>query len=244
MLLACAACDAEIGDLPGDRMHDVPLEVLAALPDLGHSTPVVLPGELQLGLSASQLTLRLNESKSVKLTLTPSDGFSGDVALSIAGLPAGVTATFDPPHPAITAAPVEVTLSLSARPDMIAPPAMPLSVVASSNGRSSKAPLMLDLVDEVLIIIAQGVDTSSVNETAFGGTAQTSVVYVAPGTKVTFLNLDTVDHEIHPDDSSTGLQHEPGPMHPNETYSQVLTQGSVTFRCHIHPNMVGKLVVQ
>jgi plastocyanin len=204
-------------------------------------------GDLKVSLSVSQLTLRLNESKSVRVTLTPTSGLSGAVTLTVIGLPTGVTAQFTPSAPTLGTSPVDVDLALVTKSNMMAQSAVPLTVVAAVGGINTSAPITLDVLQEVLITIAAGVSlgtTAAPNTTAFGGTASTSVTYVAPGTKVTFLNLDSRDHEIHTNPNTVGLQHENGALVPNGTYTQALQKGTVNFRCHIHPNMMGQIVVQ
>jgi plastocyanin len=106
--------------------------------------------------------------------------------------------------------------------------------------------MTLDLKQEVLITIANGValgTSSAPNTTAFGGVVTNTITYVPPGTTVTFLNLDARDHEIHTNPNIPGLYHS-GPISQNQTYTQVLSKGTVDFRCHFHPNMIGRIVVQ
>jgi hypothetical protein len=145
-------------------------------------------------------------------------------------------------------APVQVTLSLRSKSDLAGALGMPLTVTATSGSISTSAPLTLDLLQEVLITIPKGVPLGTAqapNNSAFGAVS-TQILFVNPGTKVTFINMDTRNHEIHANNNPTGLQHQPGQLQANgaNTYSQILKAGTVNFRCHIHPNMLGQIVVK
>ena len=194
------------------------------------------------------MTLHLNESKSVRLTVTPKNGFNGTATFAITGLPTGVSATFTPATVALTTTAVDVTLTLRAVSELTGTLGMPLTLTTSSGTITSSTPLTLDLLQEVLIQIAPGVNLgtpAAPNTTAFGAIS-TSIIFVNPGTKVTFINMDTRAHEIHVNANTVGLKHEPGTLLPNgaNSYSQILTKGTVNFRCHIHPNMLGQIVVK
>lgn len=271
--LLFTACEAQIED--ADRAPPIPKAPAATppeeLPPPAEEPPVLPPpepteppvtapvtppanpppattGSLSLGMTGTQLQLHLNETKSVKLTVTPSNGFDGTVSFAVTGLPAGVTAFFSPDQVPLTSAPVDVTMSLRSKSDLTGTLGMPLTITATSGTISSSTPLTLDLLQEVLITIPKGVNLGTAqqpNTTAFGAVS-TTVIFVNPGTKVTFINMDTRNHEIHANNNATGLQHEPGQLLPNgaNTYSQILKQGTVNFRCHIHPNMLGQIVVK
>jgi plastocyanin len=101
---------------------------------------------------------------------------------------------------------------------------------------------------ELLVTIPKGVDigtSATPNLTAFG--AQTiPTIFVAPGTKVTFVNADSINHEVH-SDGTLGIAHEGGPLMANgaNAYTQTFNgAGTFNFRCHIHPNMKGQIVVK
>ncbi len=65
-----------------------------------------------LAASPGTLSVSLGNSKTTTITITPTGGFSGSVALTATGLPSGVTASFNPAS--ITAASPTSTLRLSA----------------------------------------------------------------------------------------------------------------------------------
>ena len=210
--------------------------------------PPTSTGSLSITIPTTSVSLHLNESKSVIATVTPTNGFNGTATFGVTGLPTGVTATFNPASITMTTAPVQVTMTLHTVSDITGSLGLPLTLTTTAGTISSSTPLTLDVLQEVLITIAKGVNlgTSAAPNTAAFGAVSTSVMYVAPGTKVTFINLDTRAHEIHANNNPTGLQHEPGQLQPNgaNSYSQILKAGTVNFRCHIHPNMIGQIVVK
>src|SRR5208282_493085 len=61
------------------------------------STTVAPPPNFSLSASPSSVTIGQGSSGTSTITITPQNGFSGNVALSATGLPTGVTATFNPP---------------------------------------------------------------------------------------------------------------------------------------------------
>ena len=73
-----------------------------------------------------------------------------------------------------------------------------------------------------------------------------NVKYVQ-GLKVTFINNDIINHEIHAQltANSAGIAHEGGPLMANgaNSYTQTITGPtlikSTDWRCHIHSNMLG-----
>lgn len=76
------------------------------------------PGETKtftLGLSSSSLVIMQDNTESVTVTITPVNGFSSPVALSVVGLPSGVTAEFLP-NPATTSSTLTLNVSASAAP--------------------------------------------------------------------------------------------------------------------------------
>jgi cellulose 1,4-beta-cellobiosidase len=84
---------------------------------LAHSAPLVLtiPGASDFSLSAAPTSLTVNRgaTASSSITVTPIGGFAGSVTLSGSGLPAGVTATFNP-NPATGASSLTFTASATA----------------------------------------------------------------------------------------------------------------------------------
>jgi plastocyanin len=194
-------------------------------------------------------TVRLNESHSYTATITPSNGFSGSVTLSLEGAPAGVTATFDPAAVMVSTAPVTVAVTVAVASDMAVPASsVPLSIKGTSGAITSAAALGVMIPAELFVQIPKGVNIGTAaapNKTAFG-TFGMPVIEVAAGTKVTWVNNDIIDHEVH-SDGTLGIAHESGPLKANgaNTYTQTFSKaGTFSYRCHIHPNMMAQIVVK
>ena len=92
-------------------------------------------GSFNFTLSPTSKTLLPGENGTIALTVTRSGGFSGAVALSLEGAPAGVTGTFSPAT--IPAGATSSTLTLSAAADA-APGSYNLTVRAKADGVSDK----------------------------------------------------------------------------------------------------------
>src|SRR5262249_12686028 len=60
------------------------------------------PANFMLSSSPNSLPVAQGSNSSVAITVTPQNGFSGSVSLSASGLPAGVTASFNPSSTATT----------------------------------------------------------------------------------------------------------------------------------------------
>lgn len=211
--------------------------------------PPALTGAIAIALDKSTDTIRLNETKSYTATITPSNGFSGSVALALDNPPAGVSATFTPAAIDVSTAPATVAVTISVASDMATPAAsVALSIKGTSGAISSAASLGVTIPAELFVQIPKGVvigTAAAPNKTAFG-TYGMPVLEVAAGTKVTWINNDTINHEVH-SDGSLGIAHEGGPLLANgaNTYTQTFTKaGTFTYRCHIHPNMQAQIIVK
>ena len=80
-----------------------PLTITGTSGSLVHTTSVTLivssaTGDFSLSATPSSQTITRRASTNYTVTVTPSGGFTGAVALSVSGLPAGgATASFNPP---------------------------------------------------------------------------------------------------------------------------------------------------
>ena len=212
--------------------------------------PPAQMGSFTAALDKTTDSIRLNETKSYTLTLTPANGLTGGVTLALDTPPAGVSAVFTPPNVNITDAnPVTVQVAVTVAPDATATTSTMVNVKAASGDITSSASLGLTIPAELLIQIAKGVaigTAASPDTTAFGFSGTMNVKYVQ-GLKVTFINNDTINHEIHAQLSanSAGIAHEGGPLMANagNSYTQTITGPTLIkggdWRCHIHPNMQG-----
>jgi plastocyanin len=206
--------------------------------------PAAAPG-MTLSFAAQTGTLRLNETKDFTVTVTATGGLTGSASLTVTNLPAGVTGKLNPASVTLGASPVSATLTLTAAPDMTSAASMPIKVSVAAGSVTADGTLGLAVPAELLVTIPKGVNTSTMNLTAFGA-ASFPMVYVAAGTKVTFLNNDTIAHRVHAD-GTDGFNHEANNLAPGATYTETLTGNATTtipFRCHIHPNMVGQIVLK
>ncbi len=216
--------------------------------------PPAQQGSFTAKLDKTTDTIRLNETKSYTLTLTPSGGLTGGVTLSLDNPPAGVTAKFTPATVNITDAnPVTVTVAVTVAPDQATPTTTAsLSVKAVSGTINAAAQLGLTIPAELLLQFAKGVaigSAASPNMTAFSGVSTLNVKYVQ-GMKISFVNLDGINHEIHAQNSANalGIQHEGGPLMANAAneYTQTISgPGTIKandLHCHIHPNMIGPTI--
>jgi hypothetical protein len=92
------------------------LTVTAVSGGLTHSTIVTLvvspPPDFTLSVSPASLTVPPGGGASYNVTINPTAGFSGPVALSASGLPAGASGTFTP-NPAATSSTFSMTTSAS-----------------------------------------------------------------------------------------------------------------------------------
>jgi plastocyanin len=242
--------DPSSGDPPMNANRPPAGDPAAAPPDLAEAAPIDLSGPpavtgtVELTLASTSESIRLNDTKEVTVTLNPTGGFMGTVTYAVEGLPAGATATFDPPGGMITGA-ATTKLTLKTAADTLPQTGVPLTIKATSGAISGSTSLTLDVQAELLVRIAKGVaigTQAQPNLTAFGAETINSY-FVAPGTKVTFVNEDSINHRIHAD-GDLGLGHQAGNLLPNaaNAYSDTLTgSGTIEFRCHIHPNMRGKI---
>jgi plastocyanin len=206
------------------------------------------PTSATVALSASTQSMKLNDTQQLTVTVTPVAGYSGNVQLTASGVPAGVMATFANPTLAVNAAPAMTTLTLATASNTVTFADRMLTVTAASpSGSPSSTALSLTVTPELLVFIPNGVDVGTAanpNKNAFGPYGM-QVLFVAPGTKITFVNNDVINHEIHAD-GTLGIAHEPGPLTAGGgTYTQTFNgTGPFNFYCHIHANMQGQINVQ
>lgn len=218
-------------------------------PDPNANMPPSSSGNLSLSVSMASDTVRLNETKSYQVTVTPTGGFNGMATLSAEGLPDKVTATFTPPSIMLTDQPQTVQLNLAVASDaaVTANPAN-LTVKATSGAISATAPFSINIPAELLIGIAKGVDIGTKqapNTTAFGGADSITVHYVQ-GLQITFQNNDAIDHRVH-SDGALGIPHEPGNLTANGGTYTVKVNGpgasqANDVHCHIHTTMIGPAI--
>ncbi|HYL96676.1 MAG TPA: protease pro-enzyme activation domain-containing protein [Terriglobales bacterium] len=92
----------------------VTVTITGASGNLSHTTVITLtvasPPNFTLSASPSSLTVTQGTSGTTSITITPQNGFNGNVSLSASGLPSGVTASFSP-NPATATSTLTLTAS-------------------------------------------------------------------------------------------------------------------------------------
>jgi plastocyanin len=209
-----------------------------ALPDAGP------PPSFTLGIEPAAAELVLGETRTFTVTVTPEHGFTGAVDLAVAGALPSWLASFDAPTVNVTGAtPVTATLTLQIPTSAEAGDAM-LAVSGAAGALERSSPASdVTVKPELVIRIPQGSVENP--ENSFGPGGQLTVRFVAPGTKVTWVNDDSVNHRIHAD-GINGFDHQPNEMNAQGGSYTVTIQapGTYDYNCHIHGQMRGTLVVQ
>ena len=166
--------------------------------------PPAAQGSFAAALDKATDSIRLNETKSYTLTLTPSGGLTGGVTLALDTPPAGVSAVFTPATVNITdATPVTVQVAVTVASDTAS--SATLGRARRQGARRAASPrsasLGVTIPAELLVEIAKGVaigTAAAPNLTAFGQSTAMNVKYVT-GLKITWINNDAINHEIHSD---------------------------------------------
>ncbi len=168
-----------------------------------------------------------NVTQPLLVTVAPT-GFSGAVSLSVTGLPAGVTASFDKSSVTVSGTTgASAQLTLTTKSDVISG-AIKLSVVATSGATTATAPLTLNVKPVLTIAIPMNVDAmkgtpGNASTKAFGDfpivVSATANLSAAP-IVVKFLNKDSSGHCIHASNMNQGFPHDPS----NNGVCNALTQ--------------------
>lgn len=167
-------------------------------------------GGLAVTLSTATPAVDLGKSIDIDVSVQPKDGFTGSVALSATGLPAGATATFAPATITVGATAVSAKLTISA-PVTTVPSApntsSPVVVSAKSGNTTATANANFRVNPRAVLTIpmnidalrAAGVGTVYRNEwgTEFGQTQTPLSTQVGNGIVFTVFNADSKPHIIH-----------------------------------------------
>lgn len=101
----------------------------------------------RLDLSTASVSLSPGGSADATVILTAEEGFAGQVALALTGLPSGVTATFTPASPTLGATPVSVGVHLSADASAaVSTTPVTANLSAQGSGSSQSAPLAVTVL--------------------------------------------------------------------------------------------------
>lgn len=128
-----------------------------------------------LTTSASTLTVIQSATATASISVSPKNGFTGAVALTASGLPAGVTASF---NPASTGSTSTLTFTASAS---AATGAATVTVTGKSGSLSSTVPVTLTVAPPAAFSLTASTSTLSVAQ----GAAGTSTITVTPKTGFT-----------------------------------------------------------
>lgn len=221
----CGGSDENSGQLSGQgSLPDDPSEQPGAPQDPDSpknpnegSTPTAptTPGttsDIAVTLSTATPVTDLGTSLDVTVTLTPKTSASGSAAMTVTGLPDGVTATFDPPSVSLngtTAVTSKMTLAVAYTTIPSAPGAASAIVVhAGTSGGEATANANFKVNPQVTLYMPANTAAllkaggGSMQIDAWGGPTfgkNAVPLHTQAGNGITFLvkNLDSVAHEIH-----------------------------------------------
>jgi uncharacterized membrane protein len=131
---------------------------------------VAPPANFTLAASSSALSVARGAGATDTIAVTTKTGFSGTVALSVAGLPSGVTAAFNPSTTATSS-----TVTLSAAPTAALGTAT-VTVTGSQGASSASATIALTVAAAPSFTLAAAPATVSVSQ----GTSGTSTITITP----------------------------------------------------------------
>ena len=193
-------------------------------------------------------SIELLSEQIIQITVAPQN-YTGDVALSVTGLPTDVTATFD-----------KATLSVSGTAGATAklaikslsstkPGAVPFNVVATAGATTKTAPATLDVKSVLTIRIPVNVDANT-GPNVFGTINVTAPANMSAQNPVTvnFLNTDTTPHEIHGGQATQGFPHGKGTFAQNQMDTpRLLNTSGLTYSFYLHDQgsakTPGKIVI-
>jgi plastocyanin len=196
--------------------------------------PASDPGAWAVALQPSSAQLSLGGSSTVQVGLR-STGYQGQVSLALAGLPAGWTATLQPPGP-VTLGTAAVSVSLTVQvPGLADAGTVNLTIAGTAGGVQKTAALAVAVDNTLEVPIAAG---TGVGNHAFGAIA------ARVGTRLRIVNRDSVEHQIHAGNGDAGLSHGDS-MAPGEAYEATLQQaGTFEVYCHDHGEEAGVAVIE
>ncbi|MBX3210181.1 MAG: hypothetical protein KF764_34435 [Labilithrix sp.] len=196
--------DTDVGNPNADSRPDAP------------TTPGTSATQFAVTLAQNTPTVDLGESVDLDVSVEPKNGFSGMVDITVAGLPAGVTASTVQAAIAPSAtAPTTVKLKLTATVDAVvtAPGASSAlvitgkagSVTATANANFKVAP-KLKLTIPVNVDALRAANTTYRDEwgSAFGASQRPLKTQQGNGIVVTVFNADSKQHIIH---GASGFTH-------------------------------------
>ncbi len=236
------------GTTPGTPSTPAPTDPggTPSTPTTPPSTPAAPAFDVMVDNVAPSIDLRAEQV--IQVTVAP-QSYTGDIALSVTGLPADITATFDKPTLSVsgtTGATAKLTLkSLSSTK----PGAVPFNVVATAGATTKTTAASLTVKSVLVISIPVNVDANTgpdvfgtINVTAPPNLSATN------GITVTFLNLDSTPHEIHGSQAAQGFPHDKGTFGQNQMNLPRTLNSAITYNFYLHDQgsakTPGKIVVK
>jgi hypothetical protein len=197
------------------------------------------PPDFSVRMSPLSAELVLGETRTFTIDLAARHGFSGTVELVRPDVPADWEV--DLPASADLAADgtAQVTMKIHVPTDT--EPMAVMLHVGGVSGRTSHDTETADVLVKAELVIRIPLNALGDPSHALGG--DLAVRYVSPGTKITWINDDSIAHRIH-GSGVNGFDHEPDDLEPGASYSVTITApGEFNYGCHLHSQMVGHLVV-
>jgi hypothetical protein len=206
------------------------------VPDSPVQPPTGGAGTFALAVQGS-IDVGLGDAADVPVVVSSPDGSSGTVSLDVSGLSDGWSASIVPKTVSLAGGSAMATLHVVV-PTGAQPGDSQLTLVGTGPSGMQSAALPVTVRPELVIHIPPG----AIRAAQPFGALPTDIPFVSPGTKVTWINDDSVPHQIHADNVN-GLNHELSAMRPHGgRYSVVIrAPGQYQYHCHIHTNMQGGL---
>lgn len=212
------------------------------------------PQPASFAISVSDTAAEIELADSVDLTVSvAANGYVGDVALAVSGLPSDVSGALASPIVTLTGSGSEtVTLTLSSASDTFTgdfPYTVTGTVVTGSKDTQAVVTVLpvltIDIPDNLASFISDPPDT-----TAFG--PYPTMVRALPDMNATpitvrFYNGDTIPHEIHSDQGAQGFFHSQANIPPGgfDEDRNVTAPGTYNYYPHdLGTGILGRIVIQ
>ena len=206
------ADDHDDGDTEGEADTDVGNPNADTKPN-APGTPGTSAPQFALTLAENTPVANLGESVDLDVSVAPSNGFTGSVALAVTGLPNGATAA--PVTVTVGAGPTTAKIKISAAVDAVATApntSAPLVITGTAGGISATANANFKIAPKLKLTIPVNVDAlraASVQYrdewgAEFGANQKPLRTQQGNGIVVTVFNADSKQHIIH---GASGFAH-------------------------------------
>lgn len=229
---AGSAGDHDQSDLEGANDSDPGNPNADSLPG-APTSPGTASSQFALTLPQNTPSIGLGETIDLDVVVEPRNGFSGNVALSVSGLPAGVTSA---PAQATVSGSTTVKVRISAAYETVtSAPGTSTPITVTANGGAATANASFKVAPRVKLTIPVNVDALRAANVAyrdqwgvaFGANQKALRTQIGNGVVVTVFNADSKQHIIH---GASGFAHgdENNPIQPNAF--ELLENGSQRTR--------------